>query len=113
MNLKLKLLDQLASTNDHRKTGAEAVNLLYLLAALLAGQTNTDREFHLLIADMSSKNQKIYLDRITQLFDYFQLLGFSPDEIKDSLLKDKSPGPEVEKLKILAKEIVAKLSKED
>ncbi|AGH95105.1 BatD family protein [Pseudobdellovibrio exovorus] len=110
---KLKLIDQYASTNDHRRLGSESVNLIYMLVGYLTGQEKTDREFHLLIDDISVQDQKLYLSRVTQLFDYFQLVGFSPEEILKDTLNRTPVAEQVKALKILAKEIVAKSSKED
>lgn len=113
VNQKLKLIDQYASTNDYRSLGSEAVNLIYMLVGFLTGQEKTDREFNLLIDDISVQDQKLYLGRVTQLFDYFQLVGFSPEEILKNTLNRTPVAEQVKELKILAKEIVAKSSKED
>lgn len=113
VNHRLDLLEKHSSTNDYRKVGSEATNLIYLLVAHLAGQKKADQEFHLLIGEISSKDQQLYLARITELFDYFQLLGFSPEEIMRATLSGKPAEEQVSRLKILAKEIVAKMQKED
>ncbi len=110
---KLALIEKYTSENEYRKIGSEATNVIYILVANLAGQKKADQEIHLLINEIPSKDQQIYLQRITQLFDYFQLLGFSPDEIMQSVLKKKPLKEQIEMLKILAKEIVAKLKKQD
>lgn len=113
VNSKLNLIEKHVATNDYRKTGSEATNLIYILVANLAGQKKADQEMHLLVNEISSKDQQLYLSRITQLFDYFQLLGFSPDEIMQSAVSKKPVKEQAEQLKILAKEIVAKLKKQD
>lgn len=110
---KLALIEKYSGANDYRKVGSEATNLIYILVANLAGQKKADQEIHLLFTEISSKDQQLYLERITQLFDYFQLLGFSPEEIMQAALNKKSMREQVEQLKLLAKEIVAKLRKQD
>lgn len=110
---KLALIEKYSNENDYRKIGSEATNVIYILVANLAGQKKADQEIHLLINEIPSKDQQLYLQRITQLFDYFQLLGFSPEEIMQSALQRKPLKEQVEMLKILAKEIVAKLRKQD
>ncbi len=110
---KLALIEKYSSENEYRKIGSEATNVIYILVANLAGQKKADQEIHLLINEIPSKDQQLYLQRITQLFDYFQLLGFSPEEIMHSVLKKKPLQEQIEMLKILAKEIVAKLTKQD
>ena len=84
-----------------------------MLVANLSGKKKADQELHILVKDMSSKDQQQYLDRINGLFDYFQLLGFSPEEIMQSTLNKKPAKEQIEQLKILTKEIVAKLRKQD
>lgn len=110
---KLSLIEKYILVGDHRKIGSEATNLIYILVAYLAGKKKADQEIHLLINEITTKDQQLYLNRILQLFDYFQLIGFSPDEIKDATLKKKSIKVEVDELKILAEEIVAKSKKQD
>lgn len=110
---KLSLIEKYIMVDDHRKIGSEATNLIYILVAYLAGKKKADQEIHLLINEITTKDQQLYLSRILQLFDYFQLIGFSPDEIKDAILKKKSIKVEVDELKILAEEIVAKSKKQD
>jgi hypothetical protein len=110
---KLKLIEKYVETNDYRKIGSESTNLIYILVANLAGQKKADQELHLLINEISSRDQQLYLQRITQLFDYFQLLGFSPEEIMRSTLIKKPIKEQSKELKVLAKEIVAKFKKQD
>ena len=110
---KLNLIEKYSNENDFRKVGSEATNVIYVLVANLAGQKRADQEIHLLINEIPSKDQQLYLQRITQLFDYFQLLGFSPEEIMQTTLSKKPMKEQLELLKLLAKEIVAKLRKQD
>ena len=110
---KLDLLEKSILANDERKIGSIATNLIYILVANLADQKKADQEIHLLINEISTKDQHQYLNRIMQLFDYFQLIGFSPDEVKDATLRHKPIKNELNKLKILTEEIVAKSRKQD
>ncbi|MEQ1722214.1 MAG: BatD family protein [Pseudobdellovibrio sp.] len=113
VNAKVKLIEKYVDTNDYRKIGSESTNLIYILVANLAGQKKADQEIHILFNEISSKDQQLFLQRITQLFDYFQLLGFSPEEIMRSTLNKKPIKEQTEELKVLTKEIVAKLKKQD
>lgn len=110
---KLNSVEKYFTAGDHRKIGSEATNLIYILVAHLAGQKRADQELHLLINEISSKDQQLYLRRIIQLFDYFQLIGFSPEEIKEATLSQKPIKEQIEQLRILAEEIVAKIRKQD
>jgi hypothetical protein len=110
---KNQAVEKSFAANDLRKTGAEATNLIYLLVAGLAGQKKADQEIHLLIKEIPLADQQKFLDRINNLFDYFQLLGFSPDEVMRSTLNNKPAAAQVEQLRRLSKEVVDKLRKED
>lgn len=111
--VKLEKIEQSVAQKDVRQAGSEATNLLYLLVANLAGKKKADQELHILVKDMSSKDQQNYLDRINGLFDYFQLLGFSPEEIMQNTLSRKPIDEQFKQLKLLTKEIVDNLRKED
>jgi hypothetical protein len=111
--VKLENIEHSLSQNDFRKVGSEATNLLYLLVANLAGKKKADQELHILVKDMSSKDQQKFLDRINGLFDYFQLLGFSPEEIMRNTLSRKPIDEQIRQLKSLTKEVVDNLRKED
>jgi hypothetical protein len=99
---KIKWIDQ---QKDQRKVGAESVNLIYLLAAYLAGQKKANQEWSQLIKDIPLKSQGIYLDRLTKLFDYFQLLGFSPENVVTQLLKTHPVNEQITQLKKISEEI--------
>jgi hypothetical protein len=111
--IKLEKIEQSISQKDVRKAGSEATNLLYLLVANLAGKKKADQELHILVKDMTSRDQQNYLERINALFDYFQLLGFSPEEIMQNTLSRKPIDEQFKQLKVLTKEIVDNLRKED
>lgn len=110
---KQKSVERSAQAQDWRKVGSEAVNLIYLIVAQLAGQKKADQELHLLIKEIPAQDQQKYLDQINGLFDYFQLLGFSPDEIMKNVVKQNLMQQQIQNLKQLSKEIVDKIRKED
>ncbi len=96
-----------------RLVGAEATNLIYLMTAQLAGQKNADQEMHMLVKEIPLQDQEKYLNRINKLFDYFQLLGFSPEEIMQNIILKTPVFEQFQELKKLADEVVEKLKKED
>jgi hypothetical protein len=113
MSGKLEKIEDYFTRKDLRKVGSEATNLIYLIVANLAGKKKADQEMHVLINEISSKDQQKYLDRINSLFDYFQLLGFSPEEIMQNAMSRKPVDEQIKQLKSLTKEIVDNLKKED
>jgi hypothetical protein len=110
---KLDLVQTHYKNKDVRKIGSEATNLIYLIVAQLAGVKKADQEIHLLIKEIPLKDQHLYLERINNLFDYFQLLGFSPDEIMQNTIDKKPVETQLQELKKLTHEIVDKLKKEE
>lgn len=97
---------------DYRKVGTEATNLIYILVAALAGQKKADLEFHLLIKEISVADRQSFVPTLQNLFDYFQLIGFAPDEIFNITLNSKSVDSQVEMLKNLSLAIVSKIKKD-
>ena len=110
---KLDLLQTHQKNKDVRKVGSEATNLIYLIVAQLAGLKKADQEIHILIKEIPLKDQHLYLERINKLFDYFQLLGFSPDEIMQNAINKNPVETQLQELKKLTHEVVDKLKKED
>jgi hypothetical protein len=110
---KLDLVQTHHKNKDVRKIGSEATNLIYLIVAQLAGVKKADQEIHVLIKEIPLKDQHLYLERINSLFDYFQLLGFSPDEIMQNAIDKKPIEMQLQEIKKLTHEIVDKLKKED
>lgn len=113
IQLKQKSVERSAQAEEWRKVGSEATNLIYLVVAQLAGQKKADQELHLLIKEIPTQDQSKYLDQINSLFDYFQLLGFAPDEIMKNVVKQNLMQQQIQNLKQLSKEIVDKIRKED
>lgn len=113
VNAKLKIINELNLKNEYRNVGVESTNLLYLLTAHLAGQKKADLEMHQLIKEISMRDQQLFIGKINSLFDYFQLLGFSPDEIMQTTLEKTPVKMQIEELRKIAKEIVDKSKKED
>lgn len=112
VEVKMKAVDQFLAKNDHKKLGSEALNLVYLLAANLAGQRRADLEWSELIKEIPAKTQAQFLNRLTNQFDYFQLLGFSPEDVVRQLLASKPLNTQVAELKQMSKEIAAKAKSE-
>ena len=110
---KLKLIDQAFAKNDNRKMGSESLNLIYLLGASLAGQRRADQEWSELIKEIPIKAQTQFLNRLNSLFDYFQLLGFSPDDVVKQLVQSNPLTSQIEDLKRITNEIAAKVKTEE
>ncbi|MBC7741598.1 MAG: protein BatD [Bdellovibrionaceae bacterium] len=106
---KLRLIDIAFQKNDNRKMGSESLNLIYLLGASLAGKRRADQEWSELIKEIPIKTQNQFLVRLNQLFDYFQLLGFSPDDVVQQLVRSKPLPDQIADLKQITQEVSRKV----
>lgn len=110
---KMKLLTKYLAENNHRQVGAEGVNLIYTLAAYLSGQRSANHEWSTVTEKIPFKLKEKFLNRMASSFDYFQLLGFSPDAVQKNIVESKTTDAELEKLRKLAAEIDADLKASD
>lgn len=117
VNSKLKKIEQHMTTSmsesAYRKIGGDAVNLIYLLGSHLAGHRQADQEWSLLIKDIPFKSQNLYMTRLTQLLDYFQLLGFSPSDVVKQLVAGNPLSPQIDELKKISHEILKQADAEE
>lgn len=104
---KIKMIEAALKHSENRKIGSESINLIYILTASLAGYKKADQEWSTLIKEIPIKAQNKFLKRLTSLFDYFQLLGFSPDEVVQNLISSKPVASQFDDLKQLAGEVSA------
>ena len=54
-----------------------------------------------------------FLYDLTSSFEYFQLLGFAPDAVHNSVVSENKTSSEIAKLKKLAEEISSELKKSE
>lgn len=110
---KMKLIQQNMTNENFRQVGVEGVNLTYALAAYLAGQTAANQEWSVLAEKIPMKLKDKFLISLASSFDYFQMLGFSPDKIHESVVASKGVFTEIKKLKKLSEEINTELKTQD
>jgi hypothetical protein len=110
VDAKIKLIE---NQKDERKIGSESVNLIYLLGAYLAGQKKANQEWQHLIKEIPLKSQNLYLSRLSDLFEYFQLLGFSPDDVKNRLLAGNPIETRIQDLRKITQEIASQAKAEE
>lgn len=103
---KLKALDKAYQEKNEKQIGAEAVNLLYVLAAELAQVEAATFDWTLLVQKMPFKAKENFSASLTQLFDYFQLVGFAPDELKRSQNTSASLEDKMNSLKKMTEQIL-------
>ncbi|MFN3454368.1 MAG: BatD family protein, partial [Pseudobdellovibrio sp.] len=107
---KLKTIEKHKKNNDYKLVGAEAVNLLYLIAAHLAQENTSTQDWSSLVYKMPEAYRSAYADKLSDLFEYFQTLGFAPDSLKELALSRNSLDSMASDLKVTANKIVAEIS---
>ena len=110
---KLKQLDQFITNKDFRHVGTEGVNLTYALAAYLSGQKAANLEWSKLIEIMPINLKERFIAPLSSSFEYFQLLGFSPEAVHKSIVSANQTETEIKKLKKTADEISKELRKNE
>ncbi len=110
---KMQLIQQNLLVKNFRQVGTEGINLIYALAAYLSGQKTADQEWQKLTEKMPLKMKEKFLPNLSALFEYFQLLGFSPEAVHNSVVAANKTDSEIVKLKTVAFEISSELKRNE
>jgi hypothetical protein len=106
---KMKVLETAVKNQDYKLFGAEAINLLYLITAHLAQEESATQDWNALFYKMPENYRQSYEKKLNELFDYFQMIGFAPESVRDQALS-RNPAEEMFKdLKATANKIVSEL----
>lgn len=106
---KLKTLETAVNNRDYKLFGAEAINLLYLMTAHLAQEESATQDWSALLYKMPENYRHNYEAKLNSLFDYFQMVGFAPESVRDQALSRNSPEQMFQDLKKTANKIVSEL----
>ena len=87
--------------------------MFYALASYLSVQKTASQEWLKLTENMPIKMKEKFMSALTASFEYFQILGFSPEAIHQSIVSDSKIDSEIEKLKKLATEVISELIKNE
>lgn len=110
---KLAQINKNLTAKNFRQVGTEGVNLVYALATYLSGQKSSSLEWHKLIEDIPLKMKEKYLSELSNVFDYFQLLGFAPDAVHHNIVSANTTDSQIKKLETLATDIGRELKKQE
>lgn len=116
VNAKIKKIDSVVKSQDIKNVGSEAVNLVYLLLEGVHSNSGTvskadPLEITQRISDMPLRYKEKYEQRLKEIFNYFQMIGFAPDQVRETLLKQKALEIELSDLKKISKEIADDLGR--
>lgn len=109
VNAKLKVLETAVKDKNHRLFGAEAINLLYLVTAHLAQEQSATQDWAALFYKMPENYKRNYENKLNELFEYFQMIGFAPDSIREQALSRKSPEEMLKEIRTTTQKIVSEL----
>lgn len=109
VDAKMKVLEGAVKSKDYKLFGAEAINLLYLVTAHLAQEESATQDWGALFYKMPENYRKSYETKLNELFDYFQMIGFAPESVRDQALSRNSAEEMFMQLKATANKIVSEL----
>lgn len=109
VDTKLKVLESAVKNKNYRLYGAEAINLLYLVTAHLAQEQSATQDWLALFNKMPENYRRSYETKLNELFDYFQMVGFAPETIRDQALSRNSPEEMMKEIRATTLKIVSEL----
>ncbi|WP_409477795.1 BatD family protein [Pseudobdellovibrio sp. HCB154] len=106
---KMKVLEGAVKNKDYKLFGAEAINLLYLVTAHLAQEESATQDWAALFYKMPENYRQSYEKKLNELFDYFQMVGFAPESVREQALSRNSAEEMFKELKLTSNKIVSEL----
>lgn len=106
---KMRILEGAVKNKDYKLFGAESINLLYLITAHLAQEESATQDWAALFYKMPENYRQSYEKKLNELFDYFQMIGFAPESVRDQALRRNAPEEMFRDLKATANKIVSEL----
>ena len=102
-------------TQNIKNVGSESVNLIYLILDGLNtdsghGQINS-QDISERLSQLPIHYKEKYETRLMEIFNYFQMIGFAPDEVRNNLTRQKNIDGELQDLKNISKEIADDLGR--
>jgi len=107
---RLNLVDSAIKAQDYKKMGRECVNLLYLIVSALAQEKNATQDWAVLLDKMPENYRHKYQTQLNELFDYFQTVGFAPEELRREAIEQRPIQTMVLNLRSAADKITADLA---
>ena len=108
---KISLIQKSIDQKNDRKMGTESVNLIYMLLAQMAHEKKATSEWAQMISKVPQNYRNKYESALAEKFEYFQMIGFAPEEVKSQLIGQKPITGVFEQLKKLSFEIINDLPK--
>lgn len=109
---KLKKIDALLRKSDARAVGVEMGNLFQVVLGEAAGRTGASEELERVLERVSPSLRRDLGDEIRRKMDFFQVLGYAPEEASRELRETKRVQGEVDATRKLVREMIKRLTEE-
>ncbi len=115
VNEKIKKIDLAMKAQNIKNVGSESVNLIYLVLDGLNMESGhkqiNSQDISERLAQLPLHYKEKYETRLNEIFSYFQMIGFAPDEVRNNLTRQKNIDGELADLKSISKEIAEDLGR--
>jgi hypothetical protein len=107
----VELKKSLANKNERRAV-TQSINVIYMLLASMAQEKSANQEWNGLIDKVPMNLRSKFEKRLSDLFEYFQIIGFAPESARQMTLNVKNLRDAVTELEVVSLEIINDLPKE-
>ncbi len=111
VDAKLAKIENSLKQEKHKDVGVESTNLIYLLLSQMSHQSIGQGDWSQMIQQVPQNYRDRFEEPLQKLFDYFQIVGFAPDEVKKQILSQRPLGDAIAELKKTSHSIADELSK--
>ncbi len=112
LQLRFVELKKSLSAKNERRTITQSINILYLLLAAMAQEKSANQEWSALIDKVPINLRDKFEKKLSELFEYFQIIGFAPESAREMTLANKKLVHAIAELETVSNEIVQDLPKE-
>ncbi len=87
LKAKIQKIESAIANQNYQQVGSESVNLIYLLLEHLlgkasGGQIGVESDFYQKLNDLPLDLKQRYQTQLTDAFQYFQMIGFAPEQFR-------------------------------
>ncbi len=115
VNEKIKKIESSLTAQNLKNVGSESINLIYLILDDVVSDSDSQAKNSQNISDRLAQLpihcKEKYQIRLNEIFNYFQMIGFAPDEVRNNLIRKINIENEFADLKKIAKEIAEDLGR--
>ena len=98
---RLKTVESLISKNEYRQVGIEMTNVFYATVGEISGTGGAAIEIQKLVELIPPSLRRQYGDDMTKSFEYFQTLGFAPEELVKEMAENDTLKKKFKEAKVI------------